>query len=134
MLEASDVIELFFKHLPVKKINQGEIIFQTGDKGHAMYALISGEVELRRNDEIVEVISEHDVFGEGALVQPTHDRFTTAVAKIDCEIATLDKEKFLFLVQETPLFAIEIIRSLSTRLRKLKNKSKNPYNLMKVHE
>ena len=125
MLEPTDVIDLFFHHLPTKKISAGEVIFQEGDKGNKMFALMSGEVKLIKSDQIVETIHEHDVFGEGSLLQPEHDRFTTAIAQTECQLAELDKERFLFLVQETPLFALEIIRSLSSRLRKLKQKASN---------
>jgi CRP-like cAMP-binding protein len=52
------------------------------------------------------------------LVQLNHTRFTTAIAKTDSQIAELNREKFLFLLQETPLFALDIVRSLSSRLDK----------------
>ena len=96
MLEPTDIIDLFFHHLPTKKISIGEVIFQEGDKGNKMFALISGQIELRKNGKLVEIINDHDIFGEGALVQPEHDRFTTAIAKTECQLAELDREKFLF--------------------------------------
>ncbi|MGI0483451.1 cyclic nucleotide-binding domain-containing protein [Geminocystis sp. CENA526] len=122
MLEPSDVIDLFFNHLKTHDFCAGEVIFKEGEKGDKMFALMKGEVELWRNGKVIETIEEHDVFGEGALVQLTHDRVTTAIAKTDCKLAELNKERFLFLLQETPLFALEIVRSLSSRLRKLKEK------------
>lgn len=87
-----------------------------------MFALMSGEIELRKDDQVVETIHQHDVFGEGALVQPEHNRCTTAIALTECKIAELNRERFLFLLQETPLFSLEIVRSLSSRLRKVKQK------------
>lgn len=123
MLDATEVIELFFKHLEIKNISAGEVIFRKEEKGDIMFALIEGEVELWLNDKVVETIHQHDVFGEGALVQLDHDRITTAIAKTDCQLAELNQERFLFLLQETPLFALEIVRSLSTRLRKIKQKT-----------
>jgi CRP-like cAMP-binding protein len=122
MLEPSDVIDLFFNHLKTHDFSKGEVIFQEGEKGDKMFALMKGEVELWRNGKIVEIIELHDVFGEGVLVQPEQNRYTTAIAKTDCKLAELNKERFLFLLQETPLFALEIVRSLSSRLRKLKQK------------
>ncbi|BAQ62690.1 cAMP-binding proteins - catabolite gene activator and regulatory subunit of cAMP-dependent protein kinases [Geminocystis sp. NIES-3708] len=67
----------------------------------------------------METIHEHDVFGEGALVQLDHTRFTTAMAKTDYQLAELNRERFLFLLQEIPLFALKIVRSLSSRLHNL---------------
>jgi CRP/FNR family transcriptional regulator, cyclic AMP receptor protein len=123
MLDAAEVTELFFKHLEIKDISAGEVIFKKEERGDIMFALIEGEVELWLNDKVVETIHQHDVFGEGALVQLEHDRFTTAIAKTDCRITELNKEKFLFLLQETPLFALNIVRSLSSRLRKIKERN-----------
>ncbi|AUC61100.1 cAMP-binding putative transcriptional regulator [Cyanobacterium sp. HL-69] len=120
MLEPGDLANLFFEHLEVKIIPAGSVIFNVEDKGSVMYALLKGEVNLIVHDKVVETIFEHDVFGQGALVQPEHTRASTAVAHTECQIAELDREKFVFLVQETPFFALEVIRSLSTRLRKIK--------------
>lgn len=122
MLEPSEVIDLFFNHLKTQDVKAGEVIFKQGDTGEKMFALMKGEVELWLNNQVVEVINEHDVFGEGALVQLNHLRMTTAMAKTDCQLVELNKERFLFLLQETPLFALEIVRSLSSRLRKVKQK------------
>jgi CRP-like cAMP-binding protein len=103
------------------KLAAGEVIFRQGEYGAEMYGLISGIVELKVNDQVKETIQAGDIFGEGAIVQPTHTRASTAIAKTDCEIATLDRERFLFAIQETPLFALEVIKSLSDRLRAFKS-------------
>lgn len=113
-----NTITIFQKRLI--KVAPGEIIFRQGEQGQEMYGLLSGEVELKVNDHVKETIKAGDIFGEGAIVQPTHTRASTAIAKTDCEIATLDRERFLFAIQETPLFALEVIKSLSDRLRALK--------------
>ncbi len=98
----------------------GEIIFQQGAEGNEMYGVIDGEVEMLVNDKVVETIKKGDVFGQGALVHSDNLRTSTARAKTDCKIASLDQEHFLFAVQETPMFAIEVMRSYSDRLRSLK--------------
>ncbi|MEP0927191.1 cyclic nucleotide-binding domain-containing protein [Leptolyngbya sp. SLC-A1] len=98
----------------------GDTIFAVGALGDCMYGVIQGEVELWVNGRVFETISAGDVFGEGALVQIPHVRASTAVAKTDCRLALVDEAHFKFLVQETPLFALEVIRSLSSRLRAAK--------------
>lgn len=120
MLEPSDVIDLFFNHLKTHQVKAGDVIFTQGEKGEIMFALMKGEVELKMEDKVLETIHQHDIFGEGALVQTDHLRYTTAVAKTDCQLAELNRERFMFLIQETPLFALEVIRSLSSRTRRLK--------------
>ena len=120
MLEPAQVIELFAQSPDIKTIQAGTVIFTVGDLGDVMYGVIEGEVELRVQDQVVEVIAAGDVFGEGALVQVPPLRASTAVARTDCKLAAVDASHFKFLVQETPLFALEVIRSLSNRLRAFK--------------
>ncbi len=120
MLEPAQVIELFAQSPDIKTIQAGTVIFTAGDLGDVMYGVVAGEVELRVRDRVVEVITAGDVFGEGALVQVPPLRASTAVARTDCQLAAVDASHFKFLVQETPLFALEVIRSLSNRLRAFK--------------
>ena len=40
-------------------------------------------------------------------------RAATAKAKTACQVAPITKKTFLFLVQETPFFAIAVMRALS---------------------
>jgi CRP-like cAMP-binding protein len=37
-----------------------------------------------------------------------------------CRLLVMNREKFLFAVQETPMFAIELLASIDQRLRQLK--------------
>ena len=120
MLEPTQVIELFLTSPHIQTVKAGETIFEVGMPGDVMYGVIEGEVDLRVNGHVFEPIGHGDVFGEGALVQMPPLRASTAVAKTNCKLAIVDKSHFLFLVQETPLFALEVIRSLSHRLRAAK--------------
>ena len=49
MLESTQLIDSFFHHLPRQTFVAGEVIFREGEKGHKMYAIMSGEVELIKN-------------------------------------------------------------------------------------
>lgn len=120
MLQPTQIIEYFSK-IEHKTFTSGEIIFTEGETGEVMYGLLEGEVEVIVNDKVVELITPGDVFGIGAIVHVNHQRASTTRAKTDCKISVIDKNKFLFLIQETPLFAIEAIRSYSDRLVKLKH-------------
>ncbi|TVQ13260.1 MAG: cyclic nucleotide-binding domain-containing protein [Leptolyngbya sp. DLM2.Bin27] len=120
MLEPTRVIELFMTSPHIHEVKAGEVIFEVDTLGEVMYGVIEGEVEMRVKGHTVETIRHGDIFGEGALVQIPPVRASTAVAKTDCKLAAVDRTHFMFLVQETPLFALEVIRSLSTRLRHFK--------------
>jgi CRP/FNR family cyclic AMP-dependent transcriptional regulator len=45
-------------------------------------------------------------------------RAATARAKMECEVAPMAEKNFLFLVHETPYFAIAVMRTLAERLRR----------------
>ncbi|MGQ4649644.1 cyclic nucleotide-binding domain-containing protein [Lyngbya aestuarii] len=120
MLTPAETVIIFQKQPEPQVFSAGQVIFEEGQPGDIMYGIIEGEVELFIDGKVVETIKHGDVFGEGALVQETGDRASTAIAKTDCRLATLDEERFLFAVQETPMFALGVIRSYSTRLRRLK--------------
>ena len=122
MLEPVRTIELFQKPPSPQTFAAGSVIFQAGEHSNVIYGIISGEVEILVNGKVVETIQQGDVFGEGSLVHLDHLRDATAIAKTDSFLAFLDREHFMFAVQQTPMFALEIMKSYSDRLRRLRHK------------
>jgi len=45
-------------------------------------------------------------------------RSATAVAATDVELVAVSEKQFLFLVSQTPYFALKVMRTLAQRLRK----------------
>jgi len=101
-------------------VNQGDVIFQHGELGDKLYAIVSGEVQLNWGDHGVEIIGAGSSFGVGALVDPEHRRFGTAVALCNSELLEMNREEFLFAMQELPMFSIEMMDDLEQRLQRLK--------------
>ena len=100
----------------------GELIFRSGETGDCMYGVLEGTVQLSWNgDQGHEDIQAGDVFGAGALVPPEHRRYGDARALSPCRLLVMNREKFLFAVQEAPMFAIELLGSIDQRLRSLKD-------------
>jgi CRP/FNR family transcriptional regulator, cyclic AMP receptor protein len=120
MLEPARTVSIFQKTPDPLSFSAGDVIFEIGQTGNVMYGVIEGSVDLIVNDKVVETIQVGDVFGEGALVHPSKVRASTAIAKTNCTLACLDERRFLFAIQTTPMFAVEIMRSFSERLRRLK--------------
>lgn len=121
MLEPLQSVMIFKKNCEPHKVAAGEVIFSQGEVGHLMYGIIEGEVQFSVDGKNTESLKAGDVFGEGALVNPDHQRRSTATAKTDCVLAILDKERFLFAVQQTPMFALEVMRSYSDRVNALRH-------------
>jgi CRP-like cAMP-binding protein len=110
------VIGLFRNAQETVKVPAGEVIFNEGDVGNEMYGIVEGEVELRTATRSIARLGPDDVFGEMALIDSS-PRMATATATTDTVLAMIDKHRFLFLVQETPMFALQVMSSMAERFR-----------------
>ncbi|MBE8969768.1 Crp/Fnr family transcriptional regulator [Nostocales cyanobacterium LEGE 12452] len=118
MLSPVVTVGIFQKQPDPKAFSAGQVIFEEGQSGDEMYGILEGEVNILVNGKVVETIETGGVFGAGVLVG-VKNRTYTAIAKVDSKLVFLDDKGFLFAVQETPMFAIEVMRSYSERLSRL---------------
>lgn len=100
----------------VRRVSAGETIFQAGESGTEMFGIVEGEVELQGSHGIIAKLTTDDVFGEMALVDAS-PRMATAVATTDTQLAVVDRRLFLFLIHETPTFALQVMSAMADRLR-----------------
>lgn len=100
-----------------RQYKAGDIIFRDGDVEVGMYGIVSGEVDVQVGGKSVETLKPGDVFGVGAIVHENHQRSSTTIAKTDCQLALMNREHFMFAVQQAPMFALEVMRHYSDRLR-----------------
>ena len=111
---------MFVSARETRQYAAGDEIFAQGSASSEMFGVISGSVELRKNGEPVLTIGPDSTFGEMGIIDHA-PRSLSAVALEPTEIAVIDERTFLFLVQETPMFAIQVMQSLATRIRQLDN-------------
>jgi CRP/FNR family cyclic AMP-dependent transcriptional regulator len=100
----------------LRAFKAGEVIFSEGELGHEMFVIQSGHVEIRRGNRVLGTLSEKSIFGEMALIDDA-PRSATAVAATDVNLVPVGEKQFLFLVSETPFFALNVMRTLVRRLR-----------------
>lgn len=106
-----------FRHDPtVIEIKQGNTLFKEGEVGSEMYVLIEGQAEVHINGVFFETCQTGAMVGEMAVIDDS-PRYATVTAVSDCKFVVVDKKHFHFLVDETPGFAIEIMRILANRLK-----------------
>ncbi|MBD2298439.1 MULTISPECIES: cyclic nucleotide-binding domain-containing protein [Nostocales] len=120
MLNPVVTIEIFQKQAEPQIYAAGQIIFAEGQAGDFMLGIIAGEINILVNGKVVETITTGDVFGTGVLVG-IKNRTYTAIAKTECKLVSLDERRFLFAVQETPMFALHVIKNYSERLSRLQH-------------
>jgi CRP-like cAMP-binding protein len=118
MLSPVVTLSIFQKQPQPLLFSAGQVIFEEGQPGDLMYGVLKGEVAVVVNGQVLETITADEVFGTGALVG-VKNRTYTAIAKTDCELAYIDEAGFLFAVQETPTFALKVMKSYSERLSRL---------------
>jgi CRP-like cAMP-binding protein len=124
-VNALDTMRALASNGEVIDVPAGSMIFRSGESGDCMFGLLEGQVQLSWNEDSGhEDIKAGDVFGAGALVTADHRRYGNATAITDCKVLVMNREKFLFAVQESPMFAIELLGSIDQRLRQLKDSSR----------
>jgi CRP/FNR family transcriptional regulator, cyclic AMP receptor protein len=99
-----------------REVPTDSVIFQTGDEGEEMFGVIAGKVELRLDNGRVIELGPDDCFGEMALVDHS-PRSATAVATEPTTLAVIDYRRFLWLVHETPTFALQVMSRMADHLR-----------------
>jgi CRP-like cAMP-binding protein len=101
-----------------RTLQAGDVVFNEGDAGTEMFGIVSGAIELSRGGRPVARIGEGETFGELAIVTKA-PRNLTAVAAEPTVIAAIDEHAFLYLVHETPTFAIQVMRSMADLIKEL---------------
>ena len=101
---------------PVKEFKTGDIIFRQGDAATEFYVVQSGKVDIRLGNRLLGTVGDRDIFGEMALIDAA-PRSATAVAATDVRLVAVGEKQFLFMVSQTPHFALNVMRTLARRLR-----------------
>jgi CRP/FNR family transcriptional regulator, cyclic AMP receptor protein len=88
-----------------------------GEHGDEFFVVVRGEVEITSGNRRLEMLGPNSIFGEMALIDDS-PRSATVVALTDCTLAPIKENQFLFLVRNTPFFALRVMRVLAARLRR----------------
>ncbi len=108
----------YFKNEPnAQEIKAGETIFDQGELADVMYVVREGEVDIVVGDKVVETVGVGGIFGEMALIDNS-PRSASCVARTDCKIIPVNQHWFVYMVQETPYFALQVMGIMAERLRR----------------
>lgn len=111
-----DILAMFKDSDKTQNYSEGAFIFHQGEPGASMYVILEGEVDILLNDIVIATFKPGDTMGEMALIDE-EPRSASAFAKTDCKLVPIDKENFLYLVQQTPYFALHVMKTLSGKVR-----------------
>ncbi len=104
----------------VKEFKDGETIIKENETGKEMYVILSGEVEVFKEDDkertVLALLREEDIFGEMALFDE-RPRSATVRAIGNVKLAVFDQDSFLEQIKKKPRLALQILKKMSQRIR-----------------
>jgi len=118
----TEIAGLFRNAKDVEYHPKGTVVFEEGAPAASMYVVGRGQVAIRLGNLTLETIAEGGFLGEMALVDD-RTRSATAVVIEDCELVPIDERRFLFLIRETPFFALAVMRTMARRLRAMNERT-----------
>jgi CRP/FNR family cyclic AMP-dependent transcriptional regulator len=110
--------DLFSHQTDTVNLAPGEILFQAGAAGDAMFVVLEGKLEICVGEKIVETSARGAIIGEMALIDHS-PRIATVVAKEASRLVKIDQRRFHFLIQQNPFFATHVMQVLAERLRQM---------------
>lgn len=103
----------------------GEVIVRQGELGDCMYVVQSGEVEVVQGpigrERRLAILSAGDFFGEMAVFEK-EVRSATVRAHGEARALKVDKKTLLRRIKEDPLLAVNLLQTMSHRIRDLNGK------------
>lgn len=116
-------IEMFQNSRDAEPAALGQVLFREGDPGDVMYVLVDAEVTLSIAGREIERLDAGSVFGEMALIDAAPRSATATVSKAG-HLVRIDARRFQFLVGQTPHFALQVMRVMTERLRRMNERIK----------
>lgn len=120
-ITALHTIQSLAGRIAVRKLAAGELLFDNQDPGSSIFAVLSGAVAIHWPHGSQEQLAPGQLFGIGALVEADHRRHGSARAIEASEVIELNREEFLFAIQESPMFALQVMAALEERMRRLRD-------------
>ena len=106
-----------FRDKETVSVAAGKFVFKAGETGRTMYIIIEGKVEILVGSTEMETAGPGSIVGEMALIDD-EPRSASAVAKTECRLVPVDQRQFEYMVQETPHFALAVMKVVADRLRR----------------
>ena len=111
-----NLVQLFHHETEFLTLSEGQTLFNQGEPGNLMYVLMSGTAEIIVHKKVVEIAEAGSILGELAMIDDS-SRSATVVAKSDCKFLPIERKRFNFLIQQTPFFALHVMKVMADRLR-----------------
>ncbi len=95
---------------------KGDAIIKEGDSVDLAYGIKEGNVDIMLGEIVIEHVLPGGIFGELSLIDQKTSG-VSVVAVTDCQIVPINKRQFMFLIEQTPYFAFDVMSVMADRLR-----------------
>ncbi len=104
-----------------RRLGDGEILFQKGDEGDALFGVLAGKVRIVASsaggkEVLLNIMEPGEVFGEIALLDGL-PRTADAVAMGSTDLMMIRRAEFTGLLERQPRLAVHLLELLCARLR-----------------
>jgi CRP/FNR family cyclic AMP-dependent transcriptional regulator len=100
----------------------GQVLTTEGQPGFEFFIVLEGEVEVRREDQVIATRGPGEYVGEIALVD-RRPRTATVVATTPVSVEVLSRREFVSLLAEVPELSEQIMATMALRLTDLETQS-----------
>lgn len=96
-----------------------QVIFKEGEYSNHLYYIVSGELSIYRNDQLVSTLSPEDLFlGEMSFLL-ANKRSATVISRGTSVLVPVSKHHFVNIIKEQPHYGIFLARLLAHRLERM---------------
>jgi CRP-like cAMP-binding protein len=108
--------EAIAERMGERELQDGEVLILEGEPGNQMFVIVSGTVEVRSSDSVLNVLGPGEVLGEMALLGRI-PRTATVRARGPVQVLFLRDKALHLLLQQIPELSIMLFRVLVERLK-----------------
>lgn len=108
------------------QLNDGQLLFQQGDKVTSFYMVLNGKIKLFRispdgQEKIIEIIKSGEIFAEALMFTSKENYPVSAAALTETIVISINSKKFLDMLWDSTATCLQLLGNMSVRLRKLVN-------------
>lgn len=93
---------------------QGSAIFREGESGHSLYVLVSGQLEIKKGEQVLVEMSPGDCFGEMAIIDD-EPRMADAFAGTNCTVIEVNES---VINNNEDVISLKLVRQIAILLAK----------------
>jgi len=117
-------LERVYQHSKLKKLNDGQILFNQAESVTSFFMVLTGKIKLFRmspdgQEKIIEIVKNGEVFAEALMFSEQSDYPVSTGALISTEVLCLDAKHFRNMLWDSTDTCLLLLSDMSFRLRKL---------------